>query len=154
MKNYEIGNLGIKEGDLVSLVHARADKVNNGKANLLDNIIDCVETRSGRNNLMCTGGRSTRYLSTFTLIDPDPVLSSPIKTKDILKKEIFEKANVMLHEELKKLPQAQRDKYNNTGDEEFENYMKNKITNYITENYRSEDQKTIANIIDDTIAAI
>lgn len=154
LKNYDIGNLNIKEGDLLSLVHARAHKINNGKSNLLDNIIDCVETKSGHNNLMCTGGRSTRYLSTFTLIDPDPILSRPIKTADILKKEIFEKANVLLQEELKKLPKDRQDKYNNTGDEQFENYMKDKITNYIIENYHDEDQKTLTNIITDTLTAI
>ena len=83
------------------------DNVDDLKNSLADAIKDCTED----GELVCTTGRVTRALNSLTLMDSNEKIASPIKTDDMERKEVYDKAYKILQEELNKKSKGFKDKY-------------------------------------------
>lgn len=135
------------------------------QAAFFDSIADSMENNhyGTQKNMVCLVGRCNRILQTFTLLDNDANLSKPIKTKEILKNEIFSKSYKIIQDELKKLPEATANVYNgisNSDDQEiqrqigeFESKLKIEIEN-ISKEYPDTDPKILEPIINDAKSGI
>jgi hypothetical protein len=64
----------------------------------LENVMGLLEGVIPRQELTteCTQGRVGRYLQTFTLLDNDPLLSTPIKDDKLIENEAYAKSSVIL----------------------------------------------------------
>ena len=117
---------------------------------------------------VCANGRCGRVINSLTLMDANDTISKPIKTREIMKNEIFSKSYAILHTELMKAPTDVAKAYNGATpeseiDEElqsrvehFQERVKEKIANTIREDYRdsSIDPQTLDNFIRDAHAGI
>lgn len=106
--------------------HIKESKSNN--KNLMDSFRDSINACTENGIPVCSTGRVTRALDCLTLIDKDPILSQPVLTDDILRKEIYDKANDILQDELKNESESFRKKYDD-GEEcvDFDNRVKKRI---------------------------
>lgn len=93
-KSERVQSYGDTEYNVLSNVWHRIQTVNDPeisrslKVSLLDQLDNCIENGLS----VCSTGRTSRIMDTFTKIDPDPVLSEPVKTISIIRKEVFDKA--------------------------------------------------------------
>lgn len=82
------------------------DKKSQLIVSLLDQLADATEkSLDGKYHTVCTSGKCLRALDSLTLLDADPIISSPPKTKEIVRKEIFETASNYLEKYLDKNPE-------------------------------------------------
>jgi Skp family chaperone for outer membrane proteins len=106
-----------------------------------------VNIEDGKN--YCTVGRVDRILDTLTLLDVDPLINTPTKTLDILRKEILEKAYKMLQDALKEKPIEFQTLYNETETKEtkeFTTVVLDNIKTYVYETYK-DDKETLDRIL-------
>jgi len=119
--------------------------------------------------MVCANGRCDRVINSLTLIDNNPTISKPVKTKEIMKNEVFSKSYNILQEELKRAPTNVAKAYNGTTPEDqidedlqrqvddFTSGVKDKIETQIREDYKESDVRdvgTIDNLIKDAKSGI
>lgn len=157
----------VKENWILTLVweriHHPDNKENQEKLQdiLLDLLYDCISNFNNNQNemirqfinnlqvenidifyILCINGRVSRILSIFTLIDPDNILSEPIKDDKELANLIYMKVSKMLNDEIKNQNLEklfEKDVYTPIEKEKidnFEKYMKLKIEKDITQEYK------------------
>lgn len=90
-------------------IHApeNTDNIESLMNSFRDAVIDCTEDGS----TVCTVGRVTRALNSLTLMDKNTKIASPVKTDDIERKEVYDKAYDILQRELNKMGSKFKDSY-------------------------------------------
>jgi len=83
----------------------------------------------------CVTGRVSRILDSFTLVDPDPVISGVCLTDNIIRKEIFNRSYVILKEEVSKLPEDEQRVYSDITGDDDKKY--DEVTDKLRESLRS-----------------
>ena len=112
MGDAPISSLNSSEGKVLTEVWKRihSDENKDRKKeliiSLLDQLADATEKSiDGKYHVVCTSGRCLRTLDSLTLLDADEIISNPPKTKEIIRKEIFESASGYLETYLEKNPE-------------------------------------------------
>lgn len=106
------------------------DNIEELKNSLADAVKDCTED----GELVCTTGRVTRALNSLTLMDKNESIASPIKTDDMERKEVYDRAHKILQEELDKKGDKFKESYE-SGDmsdkesEPFDDVVRTRISN-------------------------
>lgn len=119
--------------------------------------------------MVCANGRCDRVINSLTLIDSNPLISKPIKTKEIMRNEILSKSYSILQDELKRAPTNVAKAYNGSLSESqidadlqnqvdvFVNNVKDKIETQIREDYKESDvrgETTLDNLIKDAQSGV
>lgn len=115
-----------------------------------------VDSTNESNYTVCSGGRCARILSSLTLLDSDNTISTPVKTREILRSEIMSKAHKILEKAIETEPGgADYVAGEDTGEvNKFEDSVKKQITEAIVADYPDEDTKNLADLISDAHAGI
>lgn len=141
---------------------------------LIDAFMDSLSNSMEKNYygdyaMVCANGRCDRVINSLTLIDSNPVISKPIKTKEIMRNEILSKSYNILQGELKRAPANVAKAYNGSLSESqidtdlqnqvdnFVNNVKDKIETQIREDYKESDlhnEATLENLIKDAQSGV
>jgi len=135
------------------------------KESLMDSLANSMDTNwAGEYKEVCIGGRCARMIGSLTLLDKEPTISSPMKTGEILRNEVFSKSYVILQDQLNTQPQEIQDAYNGKITEindnlqsqvdRFESETKEKIAETIRNDYPSSKPDVLNNLIADAQAGI
>lgn len=137
------------------------------KTALMDSLAECVAPDYyGVDQSVCTMGRTERVINSLTLLDSDEDISKPVKTKEIMRNEVFTKSYKIIQDELKKMPTEVVRAYNGvtSPDEQgpdlqesvktFEQMLKDKIADDVVNTYPSAKQDTIEQLIKDAQAGV
>jgi len=115
VSNYEpIYRLG---SDLESDVFANVWSRINSPANkasfdqLKKSFIENLENAVENGQPVCVGGRTARLLDSLSMFDCDPIVGEQLKTYDLIKKEILDRAHVILTNIVATLPDDERNTY-------------------------------------------
>jgi hypothetical protein len=107
--DFPITSLGSSEMKVLDQIWKRIhSEENSGRkkqliGSLMDQMADATEKSIDNTyHVVCTSGKCLRALDSLTLLDSDETISSPAKTKEIIRKEIFESASKYLEERLEK----------------------------------------------------
>jgi hypothetical protein len=118
---------------------------------------------NGTYHEVCTMGRCSRVLNSLTMLDSDPVISQPVKTKEILRNEVFMKAHQIIQAHLTTVPAPLSDAYNAilpTTDEnrdkltELSLQLKHKIDDTIRTDYKHVDKRILDELVRDAQAGV
>lgn len=129
------------------------------KTAFFNSLLDCQEKNySGKDVNVCSSGRVSRVINSLTLLDSNPNVSKPLKTQEILRNEVFSKAHKILENSLESTSSNFKKEYN-SGQEsqavlEFEEKVKNKIAETITQDYPDSNPKVLDELIKDAQAGI
>lgn len=163
-KGYRIESLNDSEDHILVNVWKRIndpvnnDNRNNMVASLVDSLADCIETnRYGNDYQVCTNGRTSRIINSLTLLDENPDISSPPRTKEMIRNEALMKSLAILKDEKSKNPDIAK-KYDE-GDQtsnviQFEDKVKNRIEETLKKDYSDINSHDLDNIIKDAQAGI
>lgn len=126
-------------------IHApeNSDNIESLKNSFRDAVIDCTEDGS----TVCTVGRVTRALNSLTLMDKNTNIATPVKTDDIERKEVYDKAYTILQRELDKMGSKFKESYESgemTNTEVFDDKVKEAIKQEVGQ----------SKYLDDALAAI
>ena len=126
-------------------IHApeNSDNIESLKNSFRDAVIDCTEDGS----TVCTVGRVTRALNSLTLMDKNTNIATPVKTDDIERKEVYDKAYTILQRELDKMGFKFKESYESgemTNTEVFDDKVKEAIKQEVGQ----------SKYLDDALAAI
>jgi hypothetical protein len=134
------------------------------KESLADSLADGMDKNHlGEYKEVCAGGRCSRILGSLTLLDEDPAIAAPMKTKEIMRNEIFSKSYKVIQDELGKASDKDRDLYNGVIKEntenanqarKFEKHLKEKIEKFIRTDYHHVDNKYLDELIQDAQAGV
>lgn len=109
LSNNPISSLGSTETEVLDQVWNRihSDENSDRKTELINSLMDQLadateKTYDDKYHVVCTSGKCLRVLDSLTLLDSDKLISSPAKTKEIIRKEIFESASKYLDKYLEK----------------------------------------------------
>lgn len=140
----------------------------NLRASLIDSLASGMEKNYyGDYAMVCANGRCGRVINSLTLLDANKDISRPIKTKEIMKNEVFSKSYKILENELKKAPADVVKAYNGTTPEsqinaeltkrvdDFMDNVKSKIETQIRADYDgSTNDATLENLIKDAQSGV
>lgn len=174
-KGNEITKLHDNETNVLLNVWKRIHSSDNtdNRENLRNSFMDALASGQELNHYgdyatVCTNGRCGRVINSLTLMDSNATISKPIKTREIMKNEVFSKSYAILNAELMKAPTDVAKAYNGATpeseiDEElqtrvdrFQERVKEKVANAIRADYRDSavDPQTLDNLIRDAHAGI
>jgi hypothetical protein len=139
-RNY-ISRLDSTDYDVLLKVWTRA----RDKGAVVSALEDCV----GEHGPVCVTGRVARVIDSLTLLDEDEVLSKPLKTNDMYKKEIMSKAYQLLQSELSQQPEELVREYNEGGGDELAVKLQESITEKLTKEYSHLDHKWLDGVMDE-----
>lgn len=131
-------------------------------ASFINALADGMDKNNGGKHSVCTTGRCSRLLGALTLLDTNPTIAQPIKTKEILRNEIFAKAHNIIQNRLAKSPN-EADLYNGKTEETQENApileafnqsLKQEISDTIHNEYSHSDKKIIDDLVRDAQAGV
>lgn len=107
--DFPISSLDSTEMKVLDQIWKRIHSEENSKrknqliGSLMDQMADATEkSLDNKYHVVCTSGKCLRVLDSLTLLDADKTISSPAKTKEIIRKEIFESASKYLEDRLEK----------------------------------------------------
>jgi hypothetical protein len=115
---------------------------------------------------VCTMGRCGRMLGSLTLLDADPEIAKPTKTKEILRNEIFSKSHAIIKKVLDDTPIhiakayqdpeifAQADSKIKKKVDKLENKLKQEIETTLQQDYKDVKPATLDNLIKDAQAGV
>jgi len=145
MEGNKIGQLDSDTREVLRHVWARTqskDNIKNRKTlleNLTLNAESAFEGGIGDGDIVCITGRCYRSLGTFALADDNPIISKPVQTSEMLRSQIFARANKVIHGELAKADKKVKNDYatdNRTPEvEKLESDIKAKIERVITDEF-------------------
>ncbi len=162
--NGTITSLGTTEMNVLIDVWERSKHPNNekNKKKIQDNIIMNLHNSVEKGNVVCITGRTDEIVSSLVLLDTDK--DFVIKTEDMYRDEILSTCSIMLADEIKELKTKDTelgknakdfDKGTNKDTSLFENHMKKKFSEYITQNYSDKlGENVLKKIIGDANAAV
>lgn len=129
------------------------DRQNELKESLADALIDATD-ESGYT--VCSNGRCARVLSSLTLLDTNPDVAAPVKTREILRSEVMSKASKIIETAIDNLPGGvdYADGKESPEVTEFETTVKNKIAEIIVADYPEENTKYLADLVLDAQAGV
>jgi hypothetical protein len=119
--------------------------------------------------MVCANGRCDRVINSLTLIDSNPEISKPVKTKEIMRNEVLAKSYTILQEELKRADTAVVRAYNGSTPEseittevqgqvdDFITRVKGKIETQVRDDYKESDVRDpgiIDNLIKDAQSGV
>jgi hypothetical protein len=110
-------------------------------------------------------GRCARVLGALTLLDSNPEIAKPMKTKEIMRDEAFSKAHKIVQDILKATPKNIVDAYNSgpntqiseqvqTQIHQLEADMRTKIETTLREDYKDSNVASLNTIISDALAGV
>jgi len=166
-----IGHLNEREDKVLLNVWKRInaphnrDNRDNLKTAFMDSLADCiVPDYYGVEQPVCTMGRAERVINSLTLLDANSDISAPVKTREIMRNEVFSKSHQIIQNALKDAPVDVARAYNGVTTEQgpelkekvaqFEQELKEKIADDIRETYPTAKQETIAQLILDAQAGV
>jgi hypothetical protein len=123
------------------------------KESFADALVDCTNKL---HYTVCSGGRCARILSSLTLLDADDAVAAPVKTREILRSEIMSKAHKVLQDALATSPAAADYLAGKDTPEvnQFEEQVKQNITQTIIRDYPNESTKNLGELISDAHAGV
>lgn len=167
-KPNQISSLNTTERQLLIDVYQRItapENINNREyltASFINALADGMDKNNGGKHSVCTTGRCSRLLGALTLLDTNPTIAQPIKTKEILRNEIFTKAHNIIQNRLAKSPN-EADLYTGKTEETQENApileafnqsLKQEISDTIHHEYSHSDKKIIDDLVRDAQAGV
>jgi hypothetical protein len=172
----DISKLHDNETNVVTNVWKRIHSSDNtgNRENLRNSFMDALASGQELNHYgdyatVCANGRCGRIINSLTLMDNNETISKPLKTREIMKNEIFSKSYTILNNELMKASTDVAKAYNGATPEsqidddlqrrldQFEARVKDKIDSNIRDDYRDVDGTDAAaldNLIKDAQAGI
>jgi hypothetical protein len=94
----------------------------------------------GQFHEVCTTGRCGRMINSLTLLDQDPEVARPMKTREILRNEVFMKSHQIIQARLAQTPQEIAAVYQGSAPETEENRV---AVRGLVENLKKEIDETI-----------
>lgn len=162
-----ISSIGATESQIVLEIWKRIHSAvnHNNRTSLANSFFESlasgIETRyDGAHSKVCSTGRSSRVLSSLTVLDASEEVAKPTKTTDILRNEILAKAYTIFQNELLKAPGPIQTAYNDpnaTDSEEltqFKGATKKLIEDVLREDYKDTKPTTLDNFIKDAQAGV
>lgn len=162
--NGSITSLGANEMNVLLDVWERSKHPDNekNKKKIQDNIIMNLHNSVEKGHVVCITGRTDEIVSSLVLLDTDK--DFVIKTEDMYRDEILSTCSKMLSDEIKSLKDKDTElgksakNFDDGTDKDttlFENHMKKKFENYITQNYSDKlGENVLKKIIVDAHAAV
>jgi hypothetical protein len=165
----KVGALGVSQMELLTEIWKRVHSPDNAerKDSLVGAFMDALADGRENGYTVCTIGKCNRLMGSLTLLDTDAVIATPVKTKEILRSEIFTKAHNIINDTLQKYPEPVVAAYQNPTkfDEapedvkiqvnDLEHTLKQNIATDIQNNYAKEvDATTLDILIEDAKAGV
>lgn len=166
-----ISNLKAGEDEIILNVWRRIHSPDNAenreslKASLMDALAEGMDKNHfGEYKEVCAGGRTSRVLGSLTLLDNNDQIAAPMKTKEIMRNEIFAKTYKIIQNELENAPKMVSNAYNgiipeeevppelNSKVEALEDHMRDVIAQTIKDDY--PNSKNLDNLILDAQAGV
>ena len=102
-----ITHLNVNENEVLQQVWNRVNSEDNAESTenltcaLVEGMAGCLEKNTmGTEYMVCSMGRCSRIIDSLTLMDNDDAIKAPLKTKDLIRKEVFTKAHKLLENRL------------------------------------------------------
>jgi hypothetical protein len=162
--NGSITSLGTTELNVLMDVWERSKHPDNkdNKKKIQDNIIMNLHNSVENNNVVCITGRTDEIVSSLVLLDANK--DFVIKTEDMYRDEILSTCSKLLNDSIKilkdentELGKSAKSFSEGTTDDTslFENHMKKKFEEYITQNYSDKlGENVLKKIITDANSAV
>lgn len=166
-----ISTLNAKENEILGNVWNRVNSAENMenrdglRSSLMDSLSECVERGyNGGDYQVCASGRTARVLGAMTLLDTNESISTPMKTAEILRNEVFSKSYKIIQDALKETDDETARGYNGALESpapdveykvgQFVEAVKGRIAETLRADYADVDPGVIDNLIKDAQAGV